>query len=187
MAESVEERRTITLLLAAGLAGLLLVSSSSTANARNDTPAPFVIVSDKVVGGVRMLVTLDEATTVLGGPDRTRRLNNYECRASWRGMSLTLLFLDLSNADPCHEGGLVTATATSPKWRTAKGLRIGDSVARLRSLYRGATFHRASYRGWWLITRRTCPTTGSVPYPGLLARTINRRVSVFVVVVAACE
>jgi hypothetical protein len=177
----------ISLLLAAGLAGLLLVSSSTRANARNNTAAQFVIVSDRVVGGVRMLATLDDATAVLGAPDRTRRLNNYECRAGWRGMSLTLRFLDLSTADPCHQGGLVTATATSAKWRTAKGLRIGDSVARLRSLYRAATFHRASYRGWWLITRRTCPTTGSQPYPGLLARTINRRVSVFVVGVAACE
>ena len=134
-----------------------------------------------------MGVTLGDATAVLGTPDSTRRLSDYECRAGWKGMALTLSFLDLSNADPCSQGGLVRATAFSAKWRTAKGLRVGDPIARLRSLYSAATYHRSVERGWWLITRRTCPTTGSQPYPGLLGRTIHRRVSAFVVGIAACE
>jgi hypothetical protein len=134
-----------------------------------------------------MGATLNDATTVLGIPDVQRRLSDYECRAGWRTIGLTLLFLDLSNADPCGEGGLVRATAASAKWQTGKGLRVGDPVGRLRTLYRAATHHRLGYPGWWPITRRTCPTTGSQRYPGLLARTLHRRVGAFVVGIAACE
>jgi hypothetical protein len=166
---------------------VMLSCSTGIGNARNDATAQFTIVSDRIVGGVRMGATLDEATTVLGMPDVRRRLNDHECRAGWRTIGLTLLLLDLSNADPCGEGALIRATAASAKWQTGKGLRVGDPVARLHNLYRAATYHRLGYPGWWLITRRTCPTTGSQRYPGLLARTVHRRIGAVVVGIAACE
>jgi hypothetical protein len=170
------------------IAGAVLLSfSTGIATARNDITPQFTIVGDRIVGGVRMGATLDDATTVLGMPEVRRRLNDYECRAGWRTIGLTLLFLDLSNADPCGEGALVRATAASAKWQTGKGLRVGDPVARLRNLYRSARYHRLGYPGWWLITRRTCPTTGSQRYPGLLARTVHRRIGALVVGIAACE
>jgi hypothetical protein len=78
--------------------------STGIGNARNDATAQFTIVGDRIVGGVRMGATLDEATTVLGMPEVHRRLNDYVCRAGWRTIELTLLFLDLSNANPCSEG-----------------------------------------------------------------------------------
>ena len=149
---------------------------------------PFLIVSDKTVGGVRMGATLARARTVLGAPDATRRVSKLECRAVWRPIGLTLTFLDLSNGTPCARGGMVAAVTTAAQWHTTKGLRVGDSVARLRTLYRGAKFFRAApYQGWWLITRRTCAEVGSQPYPGLRARTARREVSAFAVTVAACE
>jgi hypothetical protein len=172
--------------LAAGLA-VLLLCSAEIANGRSDGTPQLIIVGDKIVGGVRMGATLDDATAVLGIPDVQRRLSKYECRAGWRAIGLTLLFLDLSNANPCGEGRLVRATAASAKWQTGKSLRVGDPVARLRNLYRAATYHRVGYPGWWLITRRTCATTGSQRYPGLLARTVQRRVGALVVGIAACE
>jgi hypothetical protein len=156
-------------------------------NAHNETTAQFTIVGDRIVGGVRMGATLDDATNVFGMPDSQRRLSGYDCRAGWRTIGLTLLFLDLSNSDPCGTGRLVRATAASAKWRTGKDLRVGDPVVRLRKLYRTATYHRVGYPGWWLITRRTCPTTGSQRYPGLLARTFQRHVGALVVGIAACE
>jgi hypothetical protein len=111
-----------------------------------------------------------------------------ECRAVWRPIGLTLTFLDLSNGAPCTRGVLVIAIATAAKWHTTKRLGVGDSVTRLRRLYRAASFFRgAPYQGWWLITRRTCAEVGSQAYPGLLARTGRRKVSAFVVTVAACE
>jgi hypothetical protein len=98
------------------IAGAVLLSfSTGIATARNDITPQFTIV-----GGVRMGATLDDATTVLGMPEVHRRLNDYECRAGWRTIGLTLLFLDLSNADPCGEGALVRATAASAKWQTGR-------------------------------------------------------------------
>jgi hypothetical protein len=172
----------VKLFAAAAAAAVVAVSAAPAAS------APFLIVSDKVVGGVRMTATLPQARAVLGAPDRTRRVSARECRAVWRPLGLTLTFLDLSNGAPCSRGALVIAIATAVQWHTTKGLRVGDSVARLRTLYPGATFFRgAPYQGWWLITRRTCAEVGSQPYPGLRARTAHRRVAAFVVGVAACE
>jgi len=150
--------------------------------------APFLIVGDKVVGGVRMTSTLTQARATLGVPDRTRRVSGGECRAVWRSLGLTLTFADLSGSAPCTRGAAVIAVATAVKWHTLKGLRVGQPVARLRALYPTAIFHRgAPYQGWWLIPRRTCAEGGRQPYPGLLARTAHRRVAAFVVTVAACE
>jgi hypothetical protein len=132
MAQTKLHSREVTFLLTAGLAVFfLLCSFTGFANAHNnDTTTQFTIVGDRIVGGVRMGATLNEATTTLGMPDVQRRLSDYECRAAWRTIGLTLLFLDLSNADPCGEGGLVRATAASAKWQTGKGLRVGDPVGR---------------------------------------------------------
>lgn len=150
--------------------------------------APFLIVGDKVVGGVRMTSTLTQARATLGAPDRTRAASTGECRAVWRSLGLTMSFVDLSRSAPCKRGGVLVAIATAAQWRTPKGLRISQPVGRLRSLYPGAVFHRgAPYQGWWLIPRRTCAETGSQPYPGLLARTAHKHVAAFVVTVAACE
>jgi hypothetical protein len=172
----------------AGLALASLLYSPSTATGRNAAATEFTIVGDRIVGGVRIGATLNHARSVLGMPDVQRRVSNYECRAGWRTIGVALTFLDLSNANPCGHGALVRATAASASWRTGRGLRVGDPVGRVRRLYRTARFHRLGYRGWWLIARRTCPTTGSQPYPGLLARiTTQRRVAALVVTLAACE
>jgi hypothetical protein len=179
--------RHVSLLLTAA-ASVLLLCSAGFAHAHRETTMQFTIVGDRIVGGVRIGATLNDARSVLGMPNVQRRLSNYECRAGWRTIGLTLVFLDLSNANPCGQGALVRATAASASWRTGKGLRVGDPVSRIRRLYRAARFHRVGYRGWWLITRRTCPTTGGQRYPGLLARmTAQRRVAALVVSLAACE
>lgn len=174
-------------LVAARLAAVLLACAAGMGTGNAAVTTKFTIVGDRIVGGVRMGATLDAATTTLGMPDVRRRLSRFECRAGWHSIRLTLVFLDLSNGDPCRHGALVRATAGSSMWQTGKGLHVGDPVQRLRSLYPTATYHRTVDRGWWLITRRTCPTTGSQRYPGLLARTFQRHVGAFVVGVAACE
>jgi len=150
--------------------------------------APFLIVADKVVAGVRMTATLPQARSVLGAPDTTRRASSAECRAVWRSLGLRLTFLDLSDGAPCTKGGVVIAVAKGAQWHTRKGLHIGQRVGRLRTLYPGATFHSgAPYQGWWLVPRRTCAEVGSQAYPGLLARADRKRIAAFVVTVAACE
>jgi hypothetical protein len=65
------------------------------------------------------------------------------------------------------------------RWRTARGLRVGDTVARLRRLYPSASRHRTV---WWLMTRRAACIglcTGNRLYvtaPMLSATTLNGRV-----------
>jgi len=182
-------RYGLIVLSAAALAGLLIAPASTVGSMDKSAAEPLVLIGDRIVGGVRVLSKLARATQVFGAPDTTRRLNAYGCRAVWRSTGLTLEFLDLSGAaDPCGAGGMVTAIATSTRWRTRTGLRVGDRVARIRRLYRHAR-HVVGARspGWWLITRRTCATTGSQAYPGLRAKTSANKVSALVVVLAACE
>lgn len=169
-------------LIAAGIAALLICGLAQSSR------GGLVIVRDKSVGGVRMGSKLARATSALGAPDTMRRVSRYECRAVWRPIGLTLVFVDLSNGNPCRVGGMLVATATSTQWRTDRGLRVGDRVSRVRAHYpRARHFTTAPYGGWWLITRHTCPTTGSQAYPGLRARSSTQRVLALVVTVAACE
>lgn len=167
---------------------MILAVTALASSAVPAASAPFLIVGDRSVGGVGMLATPGRARSVLGSPDATRAVSRVECRAVWRSSGLTLTFLDLSSGAPCTVGRLVIAIATAASWHTTRSLRVGDPVARLRALYPRARFVRgAPYEGWWLVTRRTCAEVGSQPYPGLRARTARRKVTAFVVTVAACE
>lgn len=70
------------------------------------------------------------------------------------------------------------------------GLRVGDTTARLWRLYPQASRQTGGYsafRGYWLVTRRACAEVGGAPYPGLLARARNGRVTALVVATSACE
>jgi hypothetical protein len=168
----------------------ILVAALVTVGAARAEPAPHVLHGDTSVGGLRVARSdLADARARFGAPATTRRVQ-AECIASWRGIGLTLAFLELSGGDPCRAGSLVRATITSrAHWRTAKGLRVGDPVARLRALYPGARSRRsiAQWTGYWLVTRRACELGGFEPYPGLLARVRHGRVSALVAATTACE
>ena len=56
---------------------------------------------------------------------------------------------NLGGGGACDRGRAQTVRAFGDRWRTAKGLRVGQPLARLRSLYPGATRHRET---WWLVT-----------------------------------
>ena len=83
---------------------------------------------------------------------------------------------------------LITTVTNRPKWRTALGLRVGDTPARLRSLYPRAHLRGAGEdRGYWLVAREVCAEVGGGSYPGLLARVRNGRVSALVARIAVCD
>lgn len=152
---------------------------------------PFVVQGDRAVGGLQIgRGTLADARERFGSPSTVRsRASGVECDAGWNRIGLKLAFLDFSGR-ACADGVLVTATVTSRSaWRTAVGLRVGDSVTRLGRLYPRATLHRAAapWTGYWLVTRRTCAEVGSIPYPGLLARVRGGRVTALVAGTAPCD
>lgn len=152
---------------------------------------PFVVQGDRVVGGLQIgRGTLADARVRFGSPSTARsRASGVECDVRWSRIGLKLVFLDFSGR-ACQDGVLVTASVTNRSaWRTAVGLRVGDSVARLRQLYPRASLHPASppWSGYWLITRRTCAEVGAIPYPGLLARVRNNRVTAIVAGTAPCD
>ena len=74
-------------------------------------------------------------------------------------------------------------------WRTALGLRVGDTTARVRALYPKARLKTGvpGDSGYWLVTRGICAEVGGGSYPGLLARIRAGRVSAFVSRIAVCD
>jgi hypothetical protein len=169
---------------------VLVVAVLAVTGAARAAPAPYVLHGDTSVGGLRIArADLADARARFGAPSATRRVQ-VECVATWRRIGLTLAFLELSGGDPCRAGALVRATITSrADWRTAKGLRKGDSVARLRALYPRARYrgHIHAWTGYWLVTRRACELGGFEPFPGLLARVRDGRVTALVAATTACE
>lgn len=77
--------------------------------------------------------------------------------------------------DPCGAAAKhVLTTASDRRWRTSKGLRIGDPVSRLRTLYPRA---EQELPGRWYLTTRWL----GVPLPGLEANVERGRVASFTV------
>ncbi len=153
---------------------------------------PYIVQGDRVVGGVLVArSTPADARARFGPPSTTRAVPPYSCVVHWARIGLTINFLDLARSGACTRGIAAVATVASrASWRTALGLRVGDSVARVAKLYPRARLRRDQGRAWsgyWLITRRTCTEVGAVPYPGLLARVRTGRVTAIVVQTAACE
>ena len=173
-----------------------LVLAASVASVLSAVPAfaaspPYVIQGDRAVAGLQIgRGTLADARARFGPTSSVRsRAAGVECDARWSRLGLKLTLLDFSGR-ACRDGVLIGATVTNRSaWRTAVGLRVGDSVARLTRLYPRARLHPASppWTGYWLVTRRTCAEVGAIPYPGLLARVRDSRVTAIVAGTAPCD
>jgi hypothetical protein len=175
---------TRALLVAGLLAGFASIALAAT--------NPYTIRGDTRIGAfkTKTALQLTDAVAVFGAASFMHKLDRTDCRAVWRYRGLSMLLLDLDQTgDPCINGVFVRGTMIGRAWHTLLGLRIGDPLAKLRRLYPGALqhLHEGPNTGWWLVPRRSCPETGSNPYPGLLARTIRRRVSAFVLQIGVCE
>jgi hypothetical protein len=165
-----------------------------TASAALASPAEFTLQGDNNIGGFATRTagsTAAEAKTVFGAPTSQRRIASNQCRLVWRGRGLSMVFLEFDPAkNPCRTGFFVQGTMIGRAWHTVKGLRIGDSVARLRALYPRAprVTGTGATDGWWLVTRRACAEVGGQRFPGLLARPNARnRVAAFVVQRGVCD
>jgi hypothetical protein len=164
---------------------------ATAAGARENAPAPaFVIQGDRVIAGVAMgRGTVNQALARFGTP-KLRRARPPACLMTWPRLGLSVTFVSFEGA-PCTKGVPVVATVTNRgRWRTALGLRVGDGIPRVKTLFPRAvrrTTSVASVNGFWLVPRRACGEVGGDPFPGLLARIRAGRVSALVVRAGVCE
>jgi hypothetical protein len=80
-----------------------------------------------------------DAKAVFGTPSGSHETGDGLCELAWNGLGLRLTFRSPSPA-ACSRVGLQRATWTaatllSPKWSIDRGLRVGDSWARVKQLY----------------------------------------------------
>ena len=165
------------------LVSTLVVAFALAAPSALARSASFIIQADHKIGpySVRQDGSLRGVIASYGDPSSVRRHPRYReiCHVGWSPIGLSITFYNLGGANPCAgaTGRFGEATMTTTRWRTSVGLRVGDSLARLRALYRG---ERRRGAWWWLVTRRS-PFGEGGSYPGLAARVRGGRVVSFAV------
>jgi hypothetical protein len=167
--------------LAAGWAGTAMPDSG---------PRPGVIAIDQ--NGFRLgglvwswqahdrSVTLADFIASLGRPSSCREPVGFDAKVVWARFALRGEFTTLGGSPrpgdtACTVPRLVhpdTVEVFQPAWRTARGLHVGATLARLRALYPRASNHRD---GWWLVVRRKDPLFGT--YGQLVAAVRDGRIS----------
>ncbi len=146
------------------------------------TPPPSgrTVVRGSAVGTIvfREPKTLRRATEEFGAPTSRRRTQDY-CHVSWGALGLTIVLNRVGRGDPCSQDEVVGAVVKGRRWQTSRGLRVGDSFGRLKSLYPNAV---ARPDGWWALVVERRSVVGRVrPQPTLLAHVRDGRVDTLVV------
>ena len=121
---------------ALALVALALASGADTA------AAPARVIDSESVGAYGVTQPRARAIDVFGAPTYSADSHPYNlpqpdrryCRTYWRSLSLVITYIG-----ECSLTGRVRrVTVEGAGWRTREGLRIGDTVKRLSSVYRGA-------------------------------------------------
>jgi hypothetical protein len=153
-------------------------------------PPQHVIHGDRTAGEIRIAhSTPAEVRRLFGAPSTSKARSAQDCVQSWRAAGLTVTFFTFEGK-PCTAGMALIVTVTGrAAWRTAVGLRVGDSAARLRALYPKARLRTGfpGDSGYWLVTRQVCAEVGGGAYPGLLARMRDGRVAALVARSSVCD
>jgi len=130
---------------ALALVALALVPSAVAA-----TPSGRVIDSDSV-GAYRITESRERAIDVFGAPSYSVDVQPFNlpqpdrlyCRTAWNSLQLVIEY-----TSECKFATRVRRIILRDKvWRTREDLRVGDTVAKLRRLYRGARVDRAQPGG----------------------------------------
>ncbi len=87
-----------------------------------------------IAGGYDTERPLGAAIARYGDPTTRRPTDDIICDVRWRGLGARYSFYNLGGLDPCSDaGGLVgSAVLTGPRWRTTRGVRVGDPASRIR-------------------------------------------------------
>jgi len=82
------------------------------------------------------------AVHALGAPSSVENPDIPGCAATWAGLGLRIQFESFGIASSCDDGRAQAAVVKGPNgrlsWRTQRGLRVGDSLRKLRRLYPNA-------------------------------------------------
>jgi len=118
------------------------------------------------------------------GPSTSRRGGGEICRVRWANLGVFGIFQNFGGTDSCRPRGgraqKVVVSGDRP-WRTFRGLRLGDGIARINRLHPEA---RRTPRGFRLV-EGVLPFGTPVRYAVLGARIANGRVSAFTIFVGA--
>lgn len=116
-----------------------------------------------------------------GAPTRLAKTGTVSCEGRWTEHRITISFYNLGGQDSCKPqyGNFGSAVMTGQQWRTAKGLRIGDTSYKMQSLYRPR-----HYRSQWAtllseIRRFDCSLPRGCLYRKLEAKIMDGRVVAF--------
>ena len=160
--------------------GGLLIAVAALALAASAAAAPSqVIRSDEKLGAfaIKNDGTLGGAIRALGAPT-SRARNQESCHTRWASLGVQILFYNLGGQNPCSNtfGRFGKATVVGSGWGTSNGLKIGDSLARLRQVFP----HSGKHGDWyWLVIRPSRFGYGG-HYAGLQAKIQHNRVVAFV-------
>jgi hypothetical protein len=175
------------------LAAAVLSAAATLAGAAPADARPFVIEargSETGPGVVRAIgdfrparnPRLGAAIRAYGQPT-SRRGGGEICRVRWADLGVRITFQNFGGVDSCEPSGgrAQKAVVEDSRWRTAKGLRIGNEVTRLRRLYPDA---RRTRRGFRLV-EGILPFGRPVRYAVLGARVADGRVRAFTLFIGA--
>jgi hypothetical protein len=112
------------------------------------------------------------------GQPTTKSGRGEVCRVRWARIGVRIRFQNFGAVDSCEPRHGLAQNAVikgDPRWRTDKGLHIGDSVGTLRRLHPRA---RRTSRGFRLV-EGVLPFGRPTRYAVLGARVANGRVSAF--------
>jgi hypothetical protein len=122
--------------------------------------------------------TLGAAIRAFGRPSSIRERTRTSCPAGWRALGLRIGFVNLGGGGSACVSSLGKAQSVSAfgrRWRTSRGLKVGDSTRRLRRLYPHALRRGRTYR---LVGAKSIFTDGS-RYSVLAAKTSAGKVRSF--------
>lgn len=97
--------------------------------------------------------TFEKATAEFGRPTEVDPIGDggEACRVTWGALKLRATFANFGGGRACAptEGLLQTATIRSRKFRTARGLRVGDRSSTIKDKHPDAVFRR---NVWWIVS-----------------------------------
>jgi hypothetical protein len=118
------------------------------------------------------------------GEPTSRRGGGEICRVRWAELSVAIAFQNFGGVDSCRPRNGRAQKAVikrDTRWRTDKGLRLGNTVERLRRLYPDA---RRTSRGFRLV-EAILPFGSPQPYAVLGARVADGEVTAFTLFIGA--